>query len=111
MYGPPAYWIYGFANATMKEFAQHSGVPIINMECDKYHPTQALADMITVKEKFGTFKGVNITMSWAYSGSIEKPRAVPQSVVLAATKMGMNVTLAHPKGFELDPQVIKQCKN
>ena len=110
MYGPPAYWIYGFANSTIKEFAQYADIPIINMECDKYHPTQALADLITIKEKFGTFKGINLTMSWAYSGSIEKPRAVPQSVVLAATKMGMNVTLAHPKGFELDPEVIKACE-
>lgn len=111
MYGPPAYWIYGFANATIKEFAEYADIPIINMECDKYHPTQALADLITIKEKYGTFKGVNITMSWAYSGSIEKPRAVPQSVVLAAAKMGMNVTLAHPKGFELDPMVIEACEN
>lgn len=111
MYGPPAYWIYGFANATIKEFAEYADIPIINMECDKYHPTQALADMLTIKEKFGTFKGVKITMSWAYSGSIEKPRAVPQSVVLAATKMGMEVTLAHPKGFDLDPEVIKHCEN
>ena len=107
MYGPPAYWIYGFANALIKEFAEYAEIPIINMECDKYHPTQALADVITIKEKFGTFKGVNLTMSWAYSGSIEKPRAVPQSVILAATKMGMNVTLAHPKGFDLDPEIIK----
>ncbi len=110
MYGPPAYWIYGFANATIKEFAQYAEIPVINMECDKYHPTQALADMLTVKEKFGTFKGVKITMSWAYSGSIEKPRAVPQSVILAAAKMGMEVTLAHPEGFELDSEVIKHCR-
>jgi len=110
MYGPPAHWIYGFANSTMKEFAESAEIPIINMECDMYHPCQSLADMISVKEKFGTFKGVNLTMSWAYSGSFEKPRAVPQSVVLAATKMGMNVTLAHPKGFDLDPSVIDNCK-
>jgi len=110
MYGPPAYWIYGFANATMKEFAEFAHIPIINMECDKYHPTQALADLITIKEKFGTFKGLNLTMSFAYSGSIEKPRAVPQSVILAATKMGMNVTLAHPEGYDLDPEVIEICK-
>jgi N-acetylornithine carbamoyltransferase len=110
MYGPPAHWIYGFANSSMKEFAQYAEIPIINMECDMYHPCQSLADMITVKEKFGGFKGVNLTMSWAYSGSFEKPRAVPQSVVLAAAKMGMNVTLAHPKGFELDPSVIENCK-
>lgn len=111
MYGPPAQWIYGFANATIKEFAEFAEIPVINMECDKYHPTQALADMITVKEKFGTFKGIKLTMSWAYSGSIEKPRSVPQSVILAATLMGMDVTLAHPEGFDLDDEVIKACKN
>ncbi len=110
MYGPPAHWIYGFANSTLKEFAHYAGNPIINMECDKFHPCQALADLITIRERFGTFKGVNLTMSWAYSGSIEKPRAVPQSVVLAAAKMGMNVTLSHPKGFELDPEVISSCE-
>ncbi|MBU1077683.1 MAG: ornithine carbamoyltransferase [Spirochaetes bacterium] len=110
MYGPPAQWIYGFANATMKEFAEFAEIPIINMECDKYHPTQALADLITIKEKFGAFKGIKLTMSWAYSGSIEKPRAVPQSVILASTLMGMDVTLAHPEGFDLDPEVIESCK-
>jgi len=110
MYGNPAYWIYGFANQTMKEFAKYAEIPIINMESDKYHPTQALADMITIKEKFGTFKGVKLTMSWAYSGSIAKPRAVPQSTILIATKMGMDVTLAHPEGFELDSEVIEHCK-
>ena len=110
MYGPPAQWIYGFANETIKEFAEYSANPVINMECDKYHPTQALADMLTIKEKFGDFKGLNITMSWAYSGSIEKPRAVPQSVIMAAAKMGANVTLAHPAGFDLDPDVIETTK-
>ena len=99
MYGPPALWIYGFANNMMKEFARWMRNPIINMECDKYHPTQALADMITIKEKFGGFKGRKLVMSWAYSGSYEKPLAVPQSVVLAATKMGMDVVFARPKGF------------
>jgi ornithine carbamoyltransferase len=110
MYGPPAGWNYGFANATMQEFAEFSAIPIINMECDKYHPCQALADMMTIKEKFGSFKGKKLTMSFAYSGSIEKPRAVPQSVILAATLMGMEVTLAHPEGYDLDPAVIDQCK-
>jgi N-acetylornithine carbamoyltransferase len=110
MYGPPAHWIYGFANGTMKEFAEYAHAPILNMECDIHHPCQSLADMITVKEKFGGFKGVNLTMSWAYSGSFEKPRAVPQSVVMAAAKMGCNVTLAHPEGFDLDPRIIEASK-
>jgi N-acetylornithine carbamoyltransferase len=110
MYGPPAHWIYGFANTTMKDFADNANIPIINMECDIHHPCQSLADMITVKEKFGGFKGVNFTMSWAYSGSFEKPRAVPQSAIMAAAKMGCNVTLAHPEGFELDPRIIEHTK-
>ncbi|MBC8527290.1 MAG: N-acetylornithine carbamoyltransferase [Candidatus Cloacimonetes bacterium] len=110
MYGPPAQWIYGKANSYIKEFAKWADVPIINMECDKFHPTQALADMITIKEKFGNFKGKKIVMSWAYSGSVEKPISVPQSVILSATKMGMDVVLAHPKGLELDSEVLQKCK-
>lgn len=78
MYGAPAYWIYGFANSTIKEFAEYMRIPVINMECDKFHPTQALADMITIKEKFGGFKGLKFVMSWAYSGSTHKPLAVPR---------------------------------
>jgi N-acetylornithine carbamoyltransferase len=110
MYGEPAHWIYGRANEVMKEFAKWARVPVINMECDKYHPTQALADLITIKEKFGGFRGVRFVMSWAYSGSTHKPLAVPQSCVLAATKMGMDVIQVQPEGFELDPEVIARCE-
>ena len=110
MYGTPAQWIYGFANSVMKEFAEDMQAPVLNMECDKYHPCQSLADMMTVKEKLGGFKGRKLVMSWAYSGSFHKPMAVPQSVVMAATKMGMDVVLARPKGFELDPEVIGHCE-
>ena len=80
------------------------------MECDKYHPCQAAADMLTVKDKFGSFKGKKFVMSWAYSPSIEKPLSVPQSAIIAATKMGMDVVQVQPKGFELDPEVIKACE-
>jgi len=109
-YGDPVEWVYGAAHEMMREFARWADIPVINMECDKYHPCQALADILTIKEKFGGFKGVKFVMSWAYSPSIHKPRAVPQSAIIAATMMGMEVTLAHPKGFELDPEVIKACQ-
>lgn len=105
-YGAAGQWIYGFTNAMIKEFAQYADIPLVSMECDKFHPTQALADVITIWEKFGTFKGLKVVMSWAYSGSTHKPFAVPQSVVLAAALMGCNVVFARPKGFELDPEVI-----
>jgi len=110
MYGDPVGWIYGKANTIVNEFARWADVPIINMECDKYHPCQALADLLTIKEKLGGFKGRRFVMSWAYSPSAEKPLSVPQSAVIAATKMGMDVVLAHPKGLDLDPEVVKACQ-
>jgi len=105
-YGDPVDWEYGGSHEMIREFAKWADVPVINMECDKYHPCQAMADIMTVEEKFNTFKGVNFTMSWAYSPSVHKPRAVPQSAIIAAASVGMNVTLAHPKGMELDEEVL-----
>ncbi|MFQ5819258.1 MAG: N-acetylornithine carbamoyltransferase [Candidatus Heimdallarchaeota archaeon] len=109
-YGDPVGWIYGRAHELERNFAYWSDIPIINMECDKYHPCQGLADILTVKEKFGTFKDVKFVMSWAYSPSTHKPLAVPQSAVIASTMVGMNVVLAHPKGLDLDDEVIDACK-
>jgi N-acetylornithine carbamoyltransferase len=109
-YGDPVEWEYGGSHAMLKEFARWSNIPVLNMEDDIYHPFQGLADMLTVKEKFGGYKGIKFTMSWAYSPSVHKPRAVPQSAILYATMMGMEVTLAHPKGMELAPDVLAQCQ-
>ncbi len=109
-YGEPVGWVYGRANEIVNNFAYWADIPVINMEDDKYHPCQALADLLTVKEKFGTFRGVRFVMSWAYSPSVHKPLAVPQSAVIAATKMGMDTVLAHPKGMELDDEVIAKCR-
>ena len=109
-YGDPVGWVYGRAHELQRNFAHWSDIPIINMECDKYHPCQGLADVFTVKEKFRSFKDVKFVMSWAYSPSVHKPLAVPQSAVIASTMMGMDVVLAHPKGLELDDEVIKACK-
>jgi len=109
-YGDPVDWVYGGAHELIRNFAYWADIPLLNMECDKYHPFQALADVLTVKEKFGTFKGVRFVMSWAYSPSVHKPRAVPQSAIIAASMMGMEVTLAHPKGMELDDEVLESCR-
>jgi N-acetylornithine carbamoyltransferase len=109
-YGDPVHWRYGGAHDMLCEFARWADIPVLNMEDDIYHPFQGLADVLTVKEKFGTFKGVKFLMSWAYSPSIEKPRAVPQSAILYATMMGMDVTLAHPEGMELAPDILSQCQ-
>ncbi len=109
-YGDPVEWEYGGATALLREFARWSDVPILNMEDDKYHPFQALADLLTVKEKFDTFKGTKFVMSWAYSPSAHKPRAVPQSAIIAATLMGCDTVLARPPEMALDPEIIAACK-
>lgn len=109
-YGDPVDWEYGAAHALVREFARCADIPVLNMEDDIYHPFQGLADILTVKDKFGGFSGIKYTMSWAYSPSVHKPRAVPQSAILYAAMMGCDVTLAHPEGMELDPKILKQCE-
>lgn len=109
-YGDPVDWVYGGAHEMIQNFAYWADIPVLNMECDKYHPFQALADVLTIKEKFGTFKGTKFVMSWAYSPSVHKPRAVPQSAIIAATMMGCDVVLAHPKRMELDDEVLDACR-
>jgi N-acetylornithine carbamoyltransferase len=110
-YGDPVDWEYGGANELMRNFAYWADIPVLNMEDDKYHPFQALADVLTVKEKFGSFKGLKFVMSWAYSPSIHKPRAVPQSAIIAASMMGCDTVLARPKEMALDPEVIEACEH
>ncbi|MCL4458482.1 MAG: N-acetylornithine carbamoyltransferase [Chloroflexi bacterium] len=110
-YGEPVNWIYGKANAMIREFAHWAHIPVINMECDMYHPCQGMADVMTMIEKLGDVRGKKFVMSWAYSPSVEKPLAVPQSAISVASKFGMNIVLAHPKGLELDPNLIQAVKD
>ncbi|MFW6049473.1 MAG: ornithine carbamoyltransferase, partial [Candidatus Bipolaricaulota bacterium] len=107
IYGNKTGWEYGKGYKILKKFAEWASIPIINMEDDGYHPCQALADVMTMQEKMGEdLTGKKFTMSWAYSGSVEKPLSVPQSAIISAGMMGMDVTLAHPEGFDLDPEVL-----
>lgn len=109
-YGDPVDWDYGGANEMVLNFAYWADIPVLNMEDDKYHPFQALADLLTVYEKFGGFKGVKFVMSWAYSPSVHKPRAVPQSAIIAASMMGCDTVLARPPEMALDPEIIEACE-
>ncbi len=112
IYGKHAGWQYGKGNLIVREFAKWSRVPVINMEDDMYHPCQALADVMTMQEKLGpNLQGRKFVMSWAYSGSVEKPLAVPQSAIISAAMLGMDVTLAHPQGLDLDPNVLSATKD
>jgi len=109
IYGNSVNWVYGKGNQIIREFAKWSDIPVINMEDDVFHPCQAMADVLTMIEKKGTLSGKKVVVSWAYSGGV-KPVAVPQDCVLTFTRFGSDVVLAHPKGLELDPEIIKFAK-
>ncbi|SHI56788.1 knotted carbamoyltransferase YgeW [Parasporobacterium paucivorans DSM 15970] len=77
---------------------------LINLQCDIDHPTQCMADMLHIIHHFGgtkNLKGKKLAMSWAYSPSYGKPLSVPQGVIGLMTRMGMDVVLAHPEGYEV----------
>ena len=77
-------------------------VPVVNLQCDVDHPTQALADLLWLRERFPDgLAGRTITMSWAYSPSYAKPLSVAQGIVTLMTRFGANVRLAHPEGYRL----------
>jgi N-acetylornithine carbamoyltransferase len=101
---------WGIGNAYIREVAEASRVPVLNMQCDIFHPHQILADLMTIIEKKGALRGRTLTVSWAYAASYQKPISVPQDLVLAATRFGMNVRLVHPPEFELMPDLLAQAE-
>jgi Ornithine carbamoyltransferase len=100
---------WGVGNQYIREVAEASRVPVLNMQCDLYHPHQVLADLLTIREKLGNPRGRTITVSWAYAASYQKPISVPQDLVLLATRFGMNVRLVHPPEFRLMDEVVAQA--
>jgi ornithine carbamoyltransferase len=93
-------------NGYIREVAEHSTVPVLNMQCDVYHPHQALADLMTIIERFGDPHGRTAAVSWAYAASYQKPISVPQSLITLFPRFGMNVRLVHPPEFELMPEIV-----
>jgi N-acetylornithine carbamoyltransferase len=102
---------WGVGNTYLRDVAQASRVPVLNMQCDVYHPHQALADLMTMIERFGDVRGRTATVSWACAASYQKPISVPQSLVLLLPRFGMNVRLVHPPEFALMPDIIEQAKS
>ncbi|MBN1551545.1 ornithine carbamoyltransferase [bacterium] len=102
---------YKIGNKYLREVAKYSSIPIINMQDDLYHPLQALADLMTIKEKFSQTEGLKVTISWAYATSHAKPLSVPLSQILLFTRYGMDVTVASPKEFPLLPEIVEQAKD
>lgn len=102
---------WGFGNQYIREVAAASRIPVLNMQCDVYHPFQILADLMTIIEKKGDPRGKTIAVSYAYASSYQKPLSVPQSLILLMTRYGMNVRLVHPPEFKLMPDIVQQAKD
>ena len=114
----------GAGNAYMREVGaalddgfQNGVLPqrpaLVNLQCDIDHPTQSMADLAWLQEHFGSLenlKGKKIAMTWAYSPSYGKPLSVPQGIIGLMTRFGMDVTLAHPEGYDLIPDVVEVAR-
>src|SRR5262245_60192081 len=99
-------------NKYMRQVAEATEVPVINMQCDVDHPTQTLADIMTIREHFGvnSLRGKKIAVSWAYAPSYAKPLSVPQGLITLMTRMGLDVTLAHPPGYRLMDKTLEYAR-
>jgi ornithine carbamoyltransferase len=97
-------------NAYMREVARWAECPIINLQCDVDHPTQTLADLMTMRELRGDdLRGMKVAVSWAYAPSYAKPLSVPQGLMLLLPRFGIDVVMAHPPGFDLMPETVERA--
>ncbi len=100
---------YGDGNALLREYARWMNVPIINMADDKYHPCQGLSDVMGMEEHRGDLKGKTVLMSWAH-GALARSYCSVHENLLITSRLGMNVKLAYPKGYDLPEEEIAKVK-
>lgn len=106
---PGQSWAVDRRDAGIRAWARYSRVPVINMESALWHPLQALADLMTMREALGDLRGRRLAITWTHSSTPASAAAV-DSLLLAALRSGMNVSLAHPSGYELDEQVLGDAR-
>ena len=102
-------WNLERAEPILSAFEKYATKPIINLESAMHHPCQALADMLTIREKFGKAKK-KVLLTWAFHPK-PLPMAVPNSFALASAQFGHDLRIAHPKGYELDEELIAEIEN
>lgn len=109
---------YGAGDEVLQEYARWADVPILNMADDRFHPCQALADAMGWAEWWGhgpgrpdyeALRGRKLLLSWG-SGALARSWCSVQAALLIASRLGMDVTMAHPEGYDLDPEVIEWTK-
>jgi N-acetylornithine carbamoyltransferase len=102
-------WSEERTDPVLKAFAKYSSVAVINLESAMHHPCQSMADMMTIREKLGS-GSKRVVLTWAWHPK-PLPMAVPNSFALAAAQMGHELVIAHPKGYELDEELISQLNS
>jgi N-acetylornithine carbamoyltransferase len=93
----------------LNTFAKYAAVPVINLESAMHHPCQAMADMMTIREKCGKQKK-KVLLTWAWHPK-PLPMAVPNSFALAAAQFGHDLRIAHPAGYELDTSLLRKIES
>lgn len=102
---------WGVGNRYLNLVAEASRAPVLNMQCEIYHPHQCLADLMTIIEKKGRdLRRKKLVVSWAYASSYLKPVSVPQSLILQMPRFGLDITLAYPPEFSLMPDIVAQAQ-
>jgi N-acetylornithine carbamoyltransferase len=104
-----ATWEEARRDEVIRGFARHAEVPLINRESARRHPCQGLADALTLREKLGETQGKRIVLTWAWHPKA-LPTAVPASAAINAARLGMEVVIAHPPGYELDPDDLAAAR-
>jgi N-acetylornithine carbamoyltransferase len=97
-----AEWAVARRDEVIRNFARYCEKPVINLESTRRHPCQGLADALTLKEKLGETEGKRFVLAWAWHPKA-LPTAVPASAAIAAASLGMEIVIARPDGYELDP--------
>jgi N-acetylornithine carbamoyltransferase len=100
---------YGDGDSFLREFADLASVPIVSMAHDKFHPCQGLADVMGMRGRSGDMKGKTLLQVWGYSPMVRSWSSVQESILLNS-RLGMNVRMAYPPGFEVDPEVVETTK-
>ena len=93
----------------LNAFAEYASIPVINLESAMHHPCQSMADMMTVRERFGDRKK-KVLLTWAWHPK-PLPMAVPNSFALAVAQFGHDLRIAYPKGYELDSELLAHIQD
>ncbi len=95
------------ADPIIESFRKYASVPVINMESALWHPCQAMADALTVKERLGKIRGARVTLTWAYHPK-PLPMAVPNSFAAIFSQLGAELTISHPPEFPLEESILRR---